>query len=122
MSCSDSILYIYAGATWREAFQYLDADDAVIPLTGLNARGVLRDSANEVVLTLDSAGGSPNLLIDEPTATVTTDVASDATPDLAEGGARTALTLHLELYDDGSTPEITPFGKYDVIVLPDEIP
>lgn len=126
MSCGDEIIFIRAGATWKDPIlEYRDDDDVLIPLTGLNVRGVLRDSAGNVVMTLDSAGGSPKLLINA-TGFVTPNVASSATGALIENAARTELKLYLEFYDGGSPVEITPFvpdvGYYSVVVTPDQIP
>jgi hypothetical protein len=121
MSCEPAI-YIHAGTTWAEVFEYRDEDGALVSLAGLNARGVLRNSANSVVLTLTSAGGSPNLVVD-PAGTITTAVASDVTPSLVAGGARTDLTLYLEVYDGSSPPVVTNLiDGQCVIVKPDEIP
>jgi hypothetical protein len=123
MSCSESPIFIYAGATWNKpGFFYEDDEtDAVIPLTGLNARGKLRDADGNIVLSLDSGGVSPNLIVDAAAGSVFPNVASDVTPTLLVGNAKRALTLYLELYDASTPPVVEPFGKYDVIALPDEI-
>lgn len=126
MSCGESPIYIFRGATWNDVyFDYLDDAGAVIPLTGLNARGTLKDSAGNVVLTLDSGGGSPNLTVTPSIGRVQPNVASNVTPfaGLTPVTSKFNLVLNLELYD-GSTPAvITPFvHDFPVVLQPDQIP
>jgi len=126
MNCdSNSPLYIFRGSTWACAFDYQDDSGAIIALTGLNARGTLKDSAGNVVLTLTSAGGSPNLIVNGAAGSVTTSVGSDVTPfaSLTPITQKFNLLLNLELYDGSSPAVITPFvHDFPVVLLPDQIP
>jgi hypothetical protein len=124
MSCGETPIFIYAGSTWNEpSFGAIDDETEVpIPLTGLQARGKLKDLDGNIVAVLDSFGViPPSLTVDEAAGTVTPNVGSDATPDYLVDNVQRSLKLYLELYDFATPPTITPFGEYDIIVKPDNI-
>lgn len=82
---------VWTGATYTDTLTCLDADGAVVDLTGCTARQVIRDAAGAEVVTLTSPSGG--LVIGGTAGTIVRTISAAQTETLTEGRYQTDLFL-----------------------------